>query len=141
MINVTGLDLEPLQIHIVAIEEKDVSPFLEWPENYPTGKNLSIRLSYLLDWTKQSKRMVITFFQKLTRKEHLVLVPTFHPIGSDPNKSEEIEPMIETFIQADGSDSLRTSEFVTKISKDQNDFSLWFGETRFMGLSMQIWKN
>ena len=64
---------------LLQLKRKMFHPSLEWPENYPTGKNLSIRLSYLLDWTKQSKRMDITFFQKLTRKEHLawVLVLTF----------------------------------------------------------------
>ena len=42
--------------------------------------------------------------------------------------------MIETFIQADGSDSLLTSESsFAKISKDQNDFSLWFGGDEIYG--------
>ena len=63
-------------------------------------------------------------------------------IGSDPNKSEEIEPMIETFIQADGSDSLLTSESsFAKISKDQNDFSLWFGRRDLWGYRCKSWKN
>ena len=60
-------------------------------------------------------------------------------IGSDPNKSEEIEPMIETFIQADGSDSLLTSEVHLQKSPKIKTTSVYgSGETRFMGLSMQI---
>ena len=133
-----GLDLsEPLQIHVVAIEEKDVSPFFGMAGKLSDREKFINTVELLAGLDKAIEKDGYHLFPKIDKEGAfgMGIGPDFFIlIGSDPNKSEEIEPLIETFIQADGSDSLLTSESsFAKISKDQNDFSLWFGGDEIYG--------